>query len=58
MAMCMTRDIVEELRELAAYHANVHLVEHVRHAEEVIKRQAEALVRAANEIERLRNGRQ
>ena len=51
----MTRDIVEELRELAAYHGNVHLVEHVKHAEAVITRQAEALRRAADEIERLRN---
>jgi hypothetical protein len=51
----MNRDIVEELRELASYHGNVHLVEHVKHAEAVIKRQAEALRQAAGEIERMRN---
>lgn len=41
------------LRMLAGYHANTNLVVHVQHAEEVIRRQRAALIRAADRIEEL-----
>lgn len=41
------------LRMLAGYHASTNLVVHVQHAEEVIRRQRAALIRAADRIEEL-----
>ena len=45
----------EELRVIAAYRNGIDLADRLKAAEDVQKRQSEALVRAADEIERLGN---
>lgn len=45
----------EELRVIAAYHNGIDLADRLKAAEDVQKRQSEALVRAADEIDRLGN---
>lgn len=47
--------LADELRVIAAYHNGIDLADRLKAAEDVQKRQSEALVRAADEIERLGN---
>jgi NTP pyrophosphatase (non-canonical NTP hydrolase) len=45
--------LADELRVIAAYHNGIDLADRLKAAEDVQKRQSEALLRAADEIERL-----